>query len=61
MKAKYKAKVKWVIKKVQFLLLFSLLNLVKDLWSKFLLIHQNISNTENVEKLWSKFDNVTPD
>ena len=36
-----------------FLVLFSLLNLVKDMWRKILF------NTENVEKMWSKFDNVT--
>ena len=36
MKAKYKAKANGVIKKVHFL--FSLLNLLKDIWSNFLFI-----------------------
>ena len=39
----------WVIKKVRFLLLFSLLNLVKDMWTKFLSIKHS-----STHKMWSK-------
>ena len=55
MKAKYKAKVNSVITKVRFLLLFSLLNLGKDMWSKVLSIKhsskyfQHIKCEENME------------
>ena len=62
MKAKYKAKVNRVITKMRFPLLFSSLNVVKDMLSKLVSIniHQSISNTQNAEKMWNKFDNVTP-
>ena len=49
MKAKYKAKVNCVVKKVLFHLLFSLLKLVRDMWNKFLSIKHSSEYFEHLK------------